>query len=80
MVLKQNIFHILPSIQKGKWDRVNIFYLRRKYPKIKFSDREIINWKYESIIQLRKIISPIIPNNLRLKLKASKKEYFDTDI
>ncbi|MCD7120627.1 hypothetical protein LTY37_07375 [Limosilactobacillus agrestis] len=80
VILKQNIFHILPSIQKGKWDRINIFYLRRKYPKIKFSDREVISWKYESIIQLRKIVLPIIPNNLRLKLKASNKEYFDTDI
>ncbi|PRO95158.1 hypothetical protein C6Y08_06130 [Lactiplantibacillus pentosus] len=78
-ILNKNIFHILPSIQKGKWDRVNLFYLKRKYPKVEFSNRERISWKYECILQIRKLILPIIPDTVSKKIKSKNKKYFDTN-
>ena len=80
VVLRQNMFHILPSIQKGKWDRINILYLKRKYPQINFSNREVISLKCESILLIRKAILPFISDSLRLRLKANKRKYFDTDL
>ncbi|KRM29061.1 hypothetical protein [Limosilactobacillus panis] len=79
-ILQKNLFHILPSIQKGKWDRVNYFYLKKKYPKVSFSNRGIISWKYECILQIRKLILPIMPDYIRKKLKYKNFKYFDTKL
>lgn len=70
VILNKNIFHILPSIQKGKWDRINLFYLKKKYPQIEFSNRGRISWKYECVLQIRKLILPIIPDTVRKKVKT----------
>lgn len=80
VILRKNIFCIMPSIQKGKWDRVNLAYLKRKYPEIVFSDRNIISWKYELIIKIRKIVLPVIPKKIRITLKKKNSKYFDTDL
>lgn len=81
-ILKKNYFNILPSIQKGKWDAKNIFLLKKKYPKINFSNRDTISWKYELILLGRNVVLPVIPNKLRIyiKNKFNKKSYFDTNI
>lgn len=80
VILNKNIFHILPSIQKGKWDRINLFYLKKKYPQIEFSNRGRISWKYECVLQIRKLILPIIPDTVRKKVKNMNTKYFDTDL
>lgn len=80
VVLNKNIFNILPSLQKGKWDRINIFYLKKKYPQIDFAHRDLISWKYEFIIKIRMLLLPMISDKLRLKLKRSNSKYFDTDL
>ena len=80
VILQKNLFHILPSIQKGKWDRINYFYLKKKYPKINFSNRKVIGWKYECILQLRRLILPVIPDYIRIKIKNKNCKYFDTKL
>ncbi|NRN81026.1 hypothetical protein IMAU30115_01425 [Lactobacillus helveticus] len=81
-ILKKNYFNILPSIQKGKWDAKNMLLLKKKYPKIDFSNRATISWKYELILIGRNVMLPVIPNKLRMyiKNKFNKKSYFDTNI
>lgn len=80
VILRKNLFHVMPSIQKGEWDRLNLAYLKRKYPEIIFSDRSLMNWKYECVIKLRELILPVIPDTVRVKLKRKNKKYFDTDL
>ncbi|MEK1432417.1 hypothetical protein HCY88_09585 [Limosilactobacillus fermentum] len=82
-ILIKNIFHILPSIQKGKWDLFNYFYLKRKYPDIEFSnEREKISLGFELVLYARKFSLPFTSNRFRIKIKQllSKTGYFDTKI
>lgn len=82
-VLKKNIFHILPSIQKGKWDLLAIKYLRLKFPGIEFSRKfKTIGVFSETLLVLRKMFLPFISNKLRIRLKTilSKTKLFDTDL
>lgn len=82
-VLRRNIFHILPGMQKGKWDLFAITLLRAKYPQIKFSKkRKNIGIIYELVLLIRGMILPIISNKLRIKIKKklSKTGFFDTKI
>lgn len=83
VVLKKNIFHILPSIQKGEWDLFAITFLRAKYPQIEFNKkRKSIGIIYELILLIGGMILPVMPNKLRIKIKKklNKTGFFDTEI
>lgn len=82
VILKKNFFGIMPSIQKGKWDAINIKKLKKKYPNVRFSNRSSVNLKYELILKIREKILPFIPDKIRVYLKSKYKnsEYFDTEL
>lgn len=81
-ILKENIFHIYPSIQKGKWNRIRIRSLRNKYPQVEFENLGVISPGYELFLVLRRVIIPFLPNDLAKSVKSKLKRkvnYFDTD-
>lgn len=73
VIFTENYFGIYPGITKGKWDKIVLYILKIKYPKIRFSSRsrELL---FESIYSvLRNTLLPYIPNNLRLNMKKKIK-------
>lgn len=83
VILKKNIFHILPSIQKGKWDLLNYWYLQYRYPTVQLSNkREKINICFEIVLYARKLMLPFVSDNFRMKIKQllQNTNYFDTKI
>ena len=82
-VLRKNIFHILPSMQKGEWDLLAIKYLKFKYPEVEFSKRfKNVGYLKELLLVLRKMLLPFISNKLRIQIKniLNKSGLFDTNL
>lgn len=82
-ILRKDIFHIMPGIEKGKWDRIVLRKLKRNYPEIDFTKRELISIQKEMFLMMRSKVYPIIPNNIRRfiknKMKIKAKDLFDTE-
>ncbi len=70
LIVKQNYFNILPSIEKGKWDRINLCRLKHDNPEVKFEQRPISSLTYSLIVHARKKIIRFLPSGIR---NASKK-------
>lgn len=75
-MLAKNYFHIIPGIEKGKWDRFALYRLRKSNPTICFSDREKISLKWELYLILRKIYLKIVPLQVGLGTKKMLKKIF----
>ena len=80
-ICRKNIFHIMPGIEKGKWDRIVLKKLKYRYPEINFAKRDLISIKKEVFLLIRRKIKHIIPSNMRrsIKRKIKTKDLFDTE-
>ena len=47
VMLIKNIFHILPGIEKGKWDRLVLLKLKIQNPDINFCKRDKISYRWQ---------------------------------
>ena len=68
-ILRRDIFHIIPGIEKGKWDRHVLSKLKKRYPDIEFSKREKLSVARQLYSDLNGLLLPLIPNGLRRFLK-----------
>ena len=68
-VLTKDYFHIRPGIEKGKWNRNVLKELKRKYPCIAFSKREVIDRKTQLIITTGRLLRAVIPDKARNAMK-----------
>ena len=82
-ILRKNIFNILPGIEKGKWNGIILRKLKRRYPGIKFAERELISESRALFLMFERRIYNYIPDRIR---KYSKnilmpilQEWFDTE-
>lgn len=68
-ILRKNIFHIMPGIEKGKWDRIVLRKLKREYPSIEFATRQQVSINTELILLIRRVLIWAFPNCVRVQLK-----------
>lgn len=83
IILLKDVFSIKPGIEKGQWNRRVLRILKKKYPDIRFTDREKISLKWQMMLSARNMVAPVISNDLRRSLKKllskGKDTKFDTD-
>lgn len=79
LVVRRNYLHLLPSIIKGKWDRINYKKLCRNNPEIEFEKRPIQNRKESLICHIRGMVVPYLPSLFRKKIKSSVEKVFNMD-
>ena len=68
-VVTRDIFHIIPTVVKGKWDRVALKQVRRQNPDIRFSSREYLSICEQTRLILINALEGFIPGSLRGKIK-----------
>lgn len=82
-MLSSNFLHILPGIEKGKWERLALFRLKWNNPEIIFSNREKISIKWQLYLIVRKIYLKLVPAKIGIETKKILKRMsfnvFSTD-
>lgn len=79
LIVRKNYFCLLPSITKGKWDRINYEKLRRQNPGLIYTERKIMNWRESILRHLRtRVITHISPSR-RANIKKRVEKIFDLD-
>ena len=68
-ILRKNYFNLLPSITKGKWDRINYIKLTKRNPDIIFDNRDKLSWKETIVFHLRNIAVYYLSPNARVIIK-----------
>ena len=76
LIVNKNYFKLLPSITKGKWDRINYGKLLRKNPEIEFDYRKKQSWKYSILCHLRNYFVSYLPSSMRIGAKNKVEEIF----
>ena len=69
LIVRKNYFGILPSITKGKWDRINYLKLKKDNPEIVFEKREMTSLGKSICMHIRKKVISYLPQNCRKKIK-----------
>lgn len=69
VVLIDNIFHISPGIEKGKWDILLYNKLSRDMPEIKDLNREKVSLFWQIVLVIRRKVVRFIPNGFRKRIK-----------
>lgn len=75
-MLYSNFLHILPGIEKGKWNRIALYRLKRNNPGIDFSDRGKISLKWQFYLIFRKIYLTLVPAKIGIETKRVIKRMF----
>lgn len=68
-VVVKNIFHIIPAIVKGKWDRLALKSLEHNNPEIFFSNRDKLGLRDQCKLIVISMIEGMVPSKSRKKLK-----------
>lgn len=69
LIVCRNYFNLLPSITKGKWDRINYKELRRDNPDIEFENRPLQSWKESFLFHIRGNVVHVLPSSVRIITK-----------
>lgn len=75
-MLSSNFLHILPGIEKGKWERLALCRLKWNNPEIVFSDREKISINWQLYLIVRKIYLKLVPAKIGIETKRIVKRMF----
>ena len=69
LIVINNYFNILPSINKGKWDRINLIKLKKHNKNIIFEQFDKQSWIDTIFDHIRIYLNPLIPRKIRNKLR-----------
>jgi hypothetical protein len=82
VILTKNVLSLRPGIEKGKWNRNVLKYLKKNNPEINFANRGTISLKWQLVLDVRNTITPYISDDFRRwakkALSKSKEAKFDT--
>lgn len=79
LIVWQNFFNLLPSVTKGRWDRINYNKLRKSNPEIDFDKRELQSIKESLVCHIRDGVVSYLPNLIRKKLKKTSEKVFNME-
>ncbi len=78
-ILNKNIFHIMPGISKGLWNRDVHAHLHKTYSGINLGDRGKLSYAMTIKGKIIKIIQPRLNPRLRFKVKNFLSSYFNME-
>lgn len=77
LIVRKNYFNLLPSITKGKWDRINYRKLKKDNPEVEFDARDVQSWKESILCHTRSRVVAFLPSSVRVGLKKITERVFD---
>ena len=73
-IVVKDVFHIIPSIVKGKWDRTALRIVKHDNPKINFSSREKMSILEQTRVSLINTVEDFVPSRIRKIIKKTLSE------